>query len=111
MIRKEEIIMLYENKTYDEERALYAIKDATVRNCKFDGPADGESAFKECRNITVEDCYFNLRYPFWHVEGAPSASDANSISTILIPIRSAYRATLESNPSSSLTFDEQSDAI
>ena len=61
--------MLYENKTYDEERALYAIKDATVRNCKFDGPADGESAFKECRNITVEDCYFNLRYPFWHVEG------------------------------------------
>lgn len=61
--------MLYENKTYDEERALYALKDSTVKNCKFDGPADGESAFKECRNITVEDCYFNLRYPFWHVEG------------------------------------------
>ena len=61
--------MLFENKTYDEERALYALKDSTVKNCKFDGPADGESAFKECRNITVEDCYFNLRYPFWHVEG------------------------------------------
>ena len=61
--------MLFENKTYDEERALYTLKDSTVKNCKFDGPADGESAFKECRNITVEDCYFNLRYPFWHVEG------------------------------------------
>ena len=61
--------MLFENKTYDEERALYALKDSTVKNCKFDGPADGESAFKECRNITVQDCYFNLRYPFWHVEG------------------------------------------
>ena len=61
--------MLFENKTYDEERALYALKDSTVKNCTFDGPADGESAFKECRNITVEDCYFNLRYPFWHVEG------------------------------------------
>lgn len=63
-------IMLYEGKIYDEERALYAVKDATIKNCKFDGPADGESAMKECRNITVEDCYFNLRYPFWHVKGA-----------------------------------------
>lgn len=62
--------MIYENEIYDEERALYAVKDAMVKNCKFDGPADGESAFKESRNITVEDCYFNLRYPFWHTEGA-----------------------------------------
>uniref|UniRef100_UPI004056DEBC DUF3737 family protein n=1 Tax=Agathobacter sp. TaxID=2021311 RepID=UPI004056DEBC len=62
--------MRYENKTYDEERALYAAKDAIVKNCRFDGPADGESAFKESRNVTVEDCYFNLRYPFWHTEGA-----------------------------------------
>ena len=61
--------MLYENKTYDEERAFYALKNATVRNCKFDGPADGESAFKECQNIIIEDSYFNLRYPFWHVDG------------------------------------------
>lgn len=58
--------MVYENETRDEERAFYGIKDALIRNSKIDGPADGESAFKECKNITVEDTYLNLRYPFWH---------------------------------------------
>ena len=61
---------IIENKTFDEERALYALNDATVKNCRFDGPADGESAFKEAKNINVNDSYFNLRYPFWHVENA-----------------------------------------
>ncbi len=28
--------------------------------------ADGESAFKEGKHIVVENCFFNLRYPFWH---------------------------------------------
>ena len=37
-----------------------------VEDCRFDGPADGESAFKEGKNIEVKDCFFNLRYPFWH---------------------------------------------
>lgn len=58
--------MIYENETHDEERGFYGIKDAVIRNCRIDGPADGESAFKECRNIMVEDTYLNLRYPFWH---------------------------------------------
>ena len=62
--------MIIENQTFDEERALYGLKDLTVKNCRFDGPADGESAFKECRNIDVSDCFMNLRYPFWHVEKA-----------------------------------------
>jgi len=62
--------MRFENKQYDEERALYGIKDSEVIGCVFDGAADGESALKECRNITVENCDFRLRYPFWHVEGA-----------------------------------------
>ncbi len=57
------------NRTFDEERALYGEHDITVRNCKFDGPADGESAFKECRSITADECFFNLRYPFWHNNG------------------------------------------
>lgn len=56
-------------KTFDEERALYGARELTVRDCRFDGPADGESAFKEGRDVTVEHCYFNLRYPFWHDEG------------------------------------------
>lgn len=57
------------NKTFDEERALYAAQDILVKNCAFDGPADGESAFKEGRNIAVDHCFFNLRYPFWHDTG------------------------------------------
>ena len=31
-----------------QERALYGSQDLLVRDCAFDGPADGESAFKEC---------------------------------------------------------------
>ena len=60
---------LVENKTFDQERALYGTRDLLVRHCQFDGPADGESALKECRDITVQDCFFNLRYPFWHDHG------------------------------------------
>lgn len=54
------------NQTFDSERALYGSKELLVKNCSFDGPADGESAFKESSDIQAEDCYFNLRYPFWH---------------------------------------------
>lgn len=57
------------NQTFDEERALYGCDGVHVVNCRFDGPADGESAFKEGRDVRVEDCYFNLRYPFWHDHG------------------------------------------
>lgn len=57
---------IVENMSLDEERALYGSDGITVRDCRFDGPADGESALKESRNITVEDCFWNLRYPFWH---------------------------------------------
>ena len=48
-----------ENKTFDEERALYGSTGLMVKNCRFDGPADGESAFKECRDIRAQDCFFN----------------------------------------------------
>lgn len=58
---------IVENKQLDEERALYNLTDAEVKNCVFDGPADGESALKETRNIKVSDCKFSLRYPLWHV--------------------------------------------
>lgn len=58
-----------ENKTFDEERALYGSVNLLVKNCKFDGPADGESAIKECKNIEIEDSYMNLRYPLWHIKG------------------------------------------
>ena len=58
--------MIIENKTFDEERALYGTENVTAISCRFDGPADGESAFKESRDIKAVDCFFNLRYPFWH---------------------------------------------
>ena len=57
------------NRTFDEERALYAARALYVQDCTFDGPADGESAFKECSDITADHCFFNLRYPFWHDTG------------------------------------------
>ena len=56
----------YENQVFDQERALYGSDGIEVSGCRFDGPADGESALKESRNILVRDCFFNLRYPFWH---------------------------------------------
>ena len=60
---------LYENLSFDAERALYGEGDIYIRDCSFDGPADGESALKEAGEITAERCYFNLRYPFWHCDG------------------------------------------
>ena len=58
-----------ENQTFDEERALYGQSGLVVRNCRFDGPADGESAFKECEDVTVDGAFMNLRYPYWHDHG------------------------------------------
>lgn len=60
---------IIENQTFDMERALYGSDKVVVKNCSFDGPADGESAFKEGRDIEAEHCFFNLRYPFWHDHG------------------------------------------
>ena len=54
------------DKTFDEERALYNLKNTKVINCIFTGPQDGESVLKESRNIEVENCTFSLRYPIWH---------------------------------------------
>lgn len=57
---------IIKNQTFDMERALYGSDGVRAEVCSFDGPADGESAFKESRNVEAEKCFFNLRYPFWH---------------------------------------------
>lgn len=57
---------IIKDKTFDEERALYGSDGVKAVSCRFDGPLDSESAFKESSNIITENCYFNLRYPFWH---------------------------------------------
>ena len=56
-------------KQFDEERALYYLRDTDVVDCVFAGPADGESVLKEARNVGVKNCSFSLRYPLWHVQG------------------------------------------
>ena len=55
-----------ENQIFDMERALYGSKSISLSDCRFDGPADGESALKESQNVQISHCFFNLRYPFWH---------------------------------------------
>ena len=59
---------IIQNQTYDNERALYHLKDYVVSECTFMGPNDGESVLKECRNVIVNYCNFSLRYPLWHAE-------------------------------------------
>ena len=54
---------IIENESFDQERALYGVRNVKTVNCRFEGPADGESAFKECANIAAEHCFFDLRYP------------------------------------------------
>lgn len=63
------IIKMIENKTFDEERALYNVKNTEVRHCIFAGPQDGESVLKETRQVKIQDCQFSLRYPLWHAQG------------------------------------------
>lgn len=50
----------------DKERAFYGSNCVEFNHITIDGPADGESAFKECSNIEISDSTFNLRYPLWH---------------------------------------------
>ena len=64
--------------TIDIERAFYGSKDMEFKHIAIDGPADGESAFKESSNIYVSNSYFNLRYPFWHNNGLSLVSSEMS---------------------------------
>lgn len=57
---------IYDGLVSDEERSLYGITQSVVKNCRFEGPLDGESCLKETSYISVEDCSFSLRYPLWH---------------------------------------------
>ena len=49
------------HQQYDEERALYHLQHADVHQCVFAGPADGESALKEARDVRLTGCRFSLR--------------------------------------------------
>lgn len=73
------------NLISDEERALYAVSDANIVGCRFEGAADGESALKESRRINVSDCTFNLRYPLWHSQDF-KLSDSTMSDTCRAPL-------------------------
>ena len=62
-------MQVFKDRTFDEERALYGVQGAEIINCEFAGPADGESALKECGDVKIANCRFLLRYPLWHVTG------------------------------------------
>ena len=54
------------NERFGEERALYGISKTIIRDCRFEGEEDGESALKEAQQIELNHCYMDLRYPLWH---------------------------------------------
>ncbi len=82
------------NKTFDEERALYNSDEIMLENCTFAGTADGESALKESKNVTVKNCRFELRYPFWHDDGL-TVTDSTLTSTCRAPIWYTKNANFE----------------
>ena len=58
---------LIKDQIRDDERAYYASFDTEFENITISGPTDGESAWKESKNIKVRNSTMSLRYPFWHV--------------------------------------------
>ena len=40
-------MIIIKDASFSEERALYNLHDALVKNCRFEGEEDGESAMKE----------------------------------------------------------------
>jgi len=60
--------MKIENQCFEEERALYNLRESDVVDCTFAGLADGESVLKEIRDVNVINCQFSLRYPLWHAD-------------------------------------------
>jgi len=57
---------LISNKEFGGERPLFASHGLRLENVTIHV---GESALKECSDITAERCRFEGKYPFWHVDG------------------------------------------
>lgn len=63
-MRKKELKII-KKQNFDEERSLYMISNTRLVDCNFEGPLDGESPLKDAKNIEIENCKFELRYPLW----------------------------------------------
>lgn len=55
-----------ENEEFGGERPLFASHNLRLKNCIIHA---GESALKECSNVEADNCRFEGKYPFWHVDG------------------------------------------
>lgn len=54
------------NLIFSKEREFYHSEGLVVNNCVFEGKEDGESPFKESKNLEISNTVFGLRYPLWH---------------------------------------------
>lgn len=54
------------NQEFKGERPLFATHDLELNNVTIHV---GESALKECSNISALNCRFEGKYPFWHNDG------------------------------------------
>ena len=51
------------NKHFNDERSLFSSQELEVEKCTF---SDGESPLKESRDILVNHCTFQWKYPLWY---------------------------------------------
>ncbi len=56
---------IIKDKEYEGERPLFASHNLQLENVTIHA---GESALKECKDITAINCRFEGKYPFWHVD-------------------------------------------
>lgn len=59
-------MQIIRNQTFSGERPLFESHGLRLENVTI---GEGESAIKECSDIEAYDCYFEGKYPFWHVHG------------------------------------------
>lgn len=55
-----------QNTEFGGERPLFASHDLQLDHVTIHA---GESALKECSHIVAENCRFEGKYPFWHIDG------------------------------------------
>lgn len=55
----------YKEQRYTGERAMFQSRDISFRYCTF---ADGESPLKESRDLFLDRCLFQWKYPLWYCE-------------------------------------------
>ena len=63
LFKKALFMKKYTNEIFVGERALYASSDLKITDSVF---KDGESHLKESRDLDIENCIFEWKYPLWN---------------------------------------------